>query len=529
MANSIERSDSYKWQPATAAQKAALNSPAKYLFFGGSAGSLKSETLLMDAVQEYENPNLRAIIFRSSFREMADLIDKTHRLYPPLGGEYVGSPKWTWTFKSGAQIIFGYMKTDNDWRKYLGPRFSFIGIDESTLHSEKQVRNILGRLGTTDRNLRERVRFTSNPGNVGAPWHQEIFLHGNCPIHNPEQSAAPGKLYADRYWPSDKKSIKGSCAFIPGKLSDHNLLGPEYVAQLDEMHSGQAAAMRDGCWCTLEGAYFPFLNKSMIRPLADCGIEPWHAHFISIDYGFGQSYASASLFVRTPPETHRPIAIPGIRREPVVAPKHPNGRIRQIAEILVPMTPVDDFARMIVSSFIQPSEGQQARSIVAIFLDPANFNPSHDERIGTGGHAVSDQIDRILEPWGHTCQRASNNRVGGWQLMHRMLRDGEFEFTDGCPQAFEACRTRMIDPEKSGDIVKVAGDKLDDSVDCTRYALFSFINPADKPRELRLQEAIKGLDLTSAAIRYQQAADRIDAEEAPIRFSSRRMGLGRRR
>lgn len=484
---------------------------------------------MMDAVQERDNPNLRAIIFRASFPEMTDVIDKTQKLYPPLGGTYVGSPKWTWTFPSGAIIRFGYMKTDNDWRKYLGPRFSFIGIDESTLHTEKQLRNIMGRLSSTDPKLRLRVRLTSNPGNVGAAWHQEIFLRGACPVHNPKECSIPGKLYTDRVWPSDGKKISSSCAFIPGKLSDHNLLDETYVQRLDEMHAGQAAAMKEGCWCSAEGAYFPFLRKTMVRPLADCGIQPWYAHFVAIDYGYGQSYAAAALFVRTPPEIPQAIKIPGVRTDGVdTGPSYPNGRIRQIAEILVPMTPVDDFARLIVNSFVMPQEGQQQRSIVAVFLDPANFNPSHDERMGTGGHAVSDQIDRILEPWDLSCQRASNNRVGGWQLLYRMLRDGEFEFTDGCPEAFEAIRTRMIDPEKSGDLVKVPGDKLDDIADCVRYGLFTFINPSDKPRELVLKEAVDGLDLTSAAIRYQQVSERLDRQDAPVRMG-RRLGMGVRR
>ena len=47
-------------------------------------------------------------------------------------------------FPSGATIRFAYMKTDDDVWKYLGPRYSFIGFDESTLHTEKQVRNISG-------------------------------------------------------------------------------------------------------------------------------------------------------------------------------------------------------------------------------------------------------------------------------------------------------------------------------------------------------------------------------------------------
>jgi hypothetical protein len=44
----------------TAAQKAALESSADILFFGGATGSLKTETMLVDAARESGNPNLRA-------------------------------------------------------------------------------------------------------------------------------------------------------------------------------------------------------------------------------------------------------------------------------------------------------------------------------------------------------------------------------------------------------------------------------------------------------------------------------------
>ena len=37
------------WSAKTAAQKAALESSADILFFGGAAGSLKTETMLVDA------------------------------------------------------------------------------------------------------------------------------------------------------------------------------------------------------------------------------------------------------------------------------------------------------------------------------------------------------------------------------------------------------------------------------------------------------------------------------------------------
>src|SRR3984957_6658847 len=202
----------HRWMPATAAQRSALDSEADILLFGGSAGSLKTETMLMDAVQEYANPNLRAIVFRSSFVEMTDLIDKTRRLYAPLGGVFVGSPKWTWSFPSGATIRFAYMKTDDDVWKYLGPRYSFIGFDESTLHTERQVRNILGRLSSTDSGLRLRMWVTSKPGNVGAAWHQKLFLRGHCPVPTPQECARPSQLYRYRWLPSDEQPIPFSVA-----------------------------------------------------------------------------------------------------------------------------------------------------------------------------------------------------------------------------------------------------------------------------------------------------------------------------
>jgi hypothetical protein len=108
-----------------------------------------------------------------------------------------------------------------------------------------------------------------------------------------------------------------------------------------------------------------------------------------------------------------------------------------------------------------------------------------------------------------------------------MLRTGEFEITDVCPKTFEAVRTRMHNETRPGDIRKVAGDPLDDVADETRYALYSFIQQSEKPREERLREAVEGLDLTAAPVRWQQRLEEIDEEEGSIRVSSR-LSLGRR-
>ena len=132
--------------------------------------------MLVDAARECGNPNLRAIIFRQQFTQMTDIVDKRMRLYEPLGGNYVGPPSWTWTFPSGAKIRLAYISTDKDIWEYLGPRYSFIGFDESTFHSEYQVRNMLGRLSSTDKTLRLRMRLASNPGGLDSGRPYSVFL-----------------------------------------------------------------------------------------------------------------------------------------------------------------------------------------------------------------------------------------------------------------------------------------------------------------------------------------------------------------
>ena len=43
-----------------------------------------------------------------------------------------------------------------------------------------------------------------------------------------------------------------------------------------------------------------------------------------------------------------------------------------------------------------------------------------------------------------------------------------------------------------------------------------------QPRELTLLQAVRGLDLGSAAIRWQQKQEELDDDDQPIRITSRR-------
>jgi hypothetical protein len=474
------------WEARTEAQKAALASPADILFFGGAAGSLKTETMLVDAARESSNPNLRAIIFRQQFTQMTDIVDKTLRLYNAMGAKYVGPPSWMWTFPSGAKIRLAYISTDRDIWEYLGPRYSFIAFDESTFHSEYQVRNMLGRLSSTDRSLRLRMRLGSNPGSIGAAWHKAMFLRGACPVHGLDKCAEPGKLYWDARWPSDHYPLQDpdgngfSIAFIPGRLSDHNLLDDKYVYRLRMMSGSLSAAMEQGCWCELQGAYFANWKASkMVIPYATVNAQWWDAHFLSLDYGFGKSSASAHLHVRTQ-----------------------DGRIKTIGEFVAAHLPAYEFAEEVVSRLVTPTIQGQRRKILAVYLDPSNFKNIGD------GHTIADQINEVLDPYDLGVIEASNDRIGGWQLMYQTLQTGQWQIADTCPKLIEAIPSRMHDEKRPGDVLKVAGDPLDDVADDARYGIYTFITTTEKPRELVVREDIRRLaeqgDLTSAYVRHRQ-------------------------
>jgi hypothetical protein len=477
------------WLPKTAAQKSALESSADILFFGGAAGSLKTETMLVDAARESNNPNLRAIIFRQQFTQMTDIVDKTHRLYKSMDASYVGPPSWTWTFRSGAKIRLAYIASDRDIWEYLGPRYSFIGFDESTFHSEYQIRNMLGRLSSTDKTLRLRVRLASNPGSIGAAWHKSMFLRGACPVHNPDKCAQPGQLYWDAKWPSDMFPLQDpdgngfSVAFIPGRLTDHTLLDDKYVYRLRMMSGALSKAMEQGCWCELQGAYFSNWNSSkMVLPFSMVGANWWDAHFLSLDYGFGKSSASAHLHVRTQ-----------------------DGRIKTVGEFVAAHLPAYEFASEVCRRLVAPMTQGQRRKIVAVYLDPSNFKHIGD------GHTIADQINEVMEPYDLACIPASNDRIGGWQLMYQMLQTGEWKIADTCPRLIEAIPTRMHDEKRPGDVLKVPGDPLDDVADDARYGLYTFITSTEKPPELEMHDQLRQLaeqgDLTSAAIRFQLMND----------------------
>jgi hypothetical protein len=155
----------------------------------------------------------------------------------------------------------------------------------------------------------------------------------------------------------------------------------------------------------------------------------------------------------------------------------------------------------VVRNLVAPQTQGQRRKIVAVYLDPANFKNIGD------GHTIAGQINEVLGTLRSWCDPASNDRMGGWQLMYQMLQTGQWQIADTCPKLIDAIPSRMHDEKRPGDVLKVPGDPLDDVADDVRYGIYTFITSSEKPRELVIADSIRYLaeqgDLTSALIRVR--------------------------
>jgi predicted phage terminase large subunit-like protein len=226
-------------------QKVFLKTTAQEVLFGGAAGGGKSSALLMAALQYVDVPNYSAILFRRTYADLAlpgALMDRFRDWISNYEEIHWNANQYTATFPSGARITFGYLNNSQDYLRYKGSEFQFIGMDEVTEIREADYRYLFSRLRRPSTGPLSQVPLRMRAATNPAPnWVRQRFLVEG----------------------SDKGRI-----FVPSKLTDNPGIDPDsYRAVLAELDPIERKRLEFGdWWATTLGSMFDRTQFEVLEP-----------------------------------------------------------------------------------------------------------------------------------------------------------------------------------------------------------------------------------------------------------------------
>lgn len=452
--------------------------PEYEALYGGAAGGGKSDSLLTEALRQVHIPHYRGIIFRKTFPELADLIDRSQEIYRPSHprAKYNDS-KHYWLFPSGAKIRFGNMQHAKDRTKYQGMHFDFIGFDELTHFTWQEYSYMMSRNRPNGPGTRVYIRGATNPGGVGHGWVKDRFITAAPPM-----TPIVGEYEVIRPDGTVIK-IKRSRIFVPAVLFDNPILlsnDPMYLANMAMMPEAERDALLYGSWDSFEGQVFrEWVNDSARYKsrLWTHVIEPFEIPrhwriYRGFDWGYAKPFSVGWYAVDTYGRVYRIAEYYGCTGTP-------NEGIKQDPFELAGKIREYERTHPILSNW--PSE--EIKGIA----DPSIFNRS-------SGESIADLMYK--HPHRLMWDTGDNTRIPGKMQYHYRLAFDErgvpmFQVFNTCRHFIRTIPTLVYDQKHMEDIDTEQEDHIYD--EC-RYVLMA--NPiAPRPNMLQKPPASDPLNL----------------------------------
>lgn len=241
------------WQPQPK-QRLFMARPEDEALYGGAAGGGKSDALIIEALRQVHIPHYKGLILRKTFPQLGELIEKAQRYYPrTFPGARYHDTKHTWTFPSGAKILFRSLQHTKDRTNYQGQSYDYIAFDELTHFTYEEYSYLFSRNRPNGPGTRVYTRATANPGGVGHGWVKERFITAGKPMTTLWEEV--WITFPDGHREKRRKSR----IFVPSSVFDNPALlenDPDYLTRLASMPQAERDALLYGNWDTFNGQVF---------------------------------------------------------------------------------------------------------------------------------------------------------------------------------------------------------------------------------------------------------------------------------
>lgn len=440
--------------------------PEYEALYGGAAGGGKSDALLAEATRQVNIPHYRAIIFRKTYPELSELIDRSIDIYKPAfpKARYNDS-KHFWSFPSGAKIYFGAMQHSKDKKKYQGKRYDFVAFDELTHFTWDEYSYMFSRNRPSGAGTRVYIRATTNPGGVGHGWVKDRFITAAPPL-------TPIKSEYKVMTPDGEKVMTRSRIFVPATVFDNKRLlenDPNYLANLAMMPEADKMALLYGSWDSFDGQVFRewkndpahYEDRQWTHVIKPFRVPKHWLRFRGFDFGYSKPFSVGWYAVDEDGRIYRIAEYYGCTSEPN------HGVEMQPAEIAANIRRIEE-----------QDPNLRGHTIYGI-ADPAIFDESRGESIA----AMMERSPNFVT-WG----KGDNTRIAGkMQYHYRFAFDSDgypmFQVFDTCKHFIRTLPTLVYDQKHIEDIDTTQEDHIYD--EC-RYVLME--NPIS-PRQNMIEKA----------------------------------------
>ncbi len=369
---------------------------------------------------------------------MRQAIARSKALFPQVGANY-NETTHTWTFPSGAELVFSPVYDVRDAGNHQGNEYTRVYAEEITQYAEPDALMMLKGCLRSSVGAPVGFRANANPGGVGHNWVKARYI---------EPAPLGWKLTQDEHGLNR--------VYIPSRLHDNPILlqqNPYYEALIRQ--TGPKAlvdAWLHGDWDIIEGVFFDNWTQKNILPRFEIPSD-W-IRFMSYDYGSSKPFSIGWWAV----VSHETI-ISGQRlrrgalvryREWYGAKKDHAGRTIPNEGLKLKLSEVKDGIR----------ERERGEKITYRVADPSIF--------------ASDRGPSIAEQLGLGFTPGENKRVPGWsQVFQRISGEDDTPMlfvTDNCVDTIRTLPSMPHDKHNSEDIDTDAEDHAADDV---RYACMS--------------------------------------------------------